>query len=110
MARPRNLELARAVEEQVRAAGAVPATTALLDGRPHIGLTETQLERLAESRDAVKASRRDMAHVLASRGIGGTTVSGTMILADLANIRIFATGGIGGVHRGGETCECSFKP
>lgn len=105
---PRNLEAARAVEAMVRASGAVPATTALIDGQALVGLTPTQLERLAEpaaptAPAPVKTSRRDIARVMAAGhgAIGGTTVSGTMVLAHAAGVPIFATGGIGGVHRGG---------
>ncbi len=98
---PHNLQTAQALETQVRAEGAVPATIAILDGRFKVGLTNDQLERLARQGPALpKASRRDLA-VLAARGASGaTTVAATMILAALAGIRVFATGGIGGVHRG----------
>ncbi len=100
---PENLSLARALEADVRAEGAVPATIALSGGRIRIGLDEAQLEALATSRDVAKVSRRDVGTVLASGGLGATTVAGTMIAARLAGIRVFATGGIGGVHRGAET-------
>ena len=100
---PENLTLARELEADIRAEGAVPATIALIDGRIRVGLDAAQLELLATSRDVAKVSRRDMAAVLASGGTGATTVAGTMIAARLAGIRIFATGGIGGVHRGAET-------
>lgn len=100
---PENLSLARALEADVRAEGAVPATIALSGGRIRIGLDEAQLEALATSRDVAKVSRRDVGAVLASGGLGATTVAGTMIAARLAGIRVFATGGIGGVHRGAET-------
>ncbi len=100
---PENLSLARALEADVRAEGAVPATIALSGGRIRIGLDESQLEALATSRDVAKVSRRDIGAVLASGGLGATTVAGTMIAAKLAGIRVFATGGIGGVHRGAET-------
>ncbi len=100
---PENLSLARALEADVRAEGAVPATIALSGGRIRIGLDESQLEALATSRDVAKVSRRDMGAVLASGGLGATTVAGTMIAARLAGICVFATGGIGGVHRGAET-------
>lgn len=99
---PENLALARDLEGIVRAEGAVPATIALGDGRIRIGLGESDLERLAASRGVAKVSRRDMAAVLASGGLGATTVAGTMIAARLAGIKVFATGGIGGVHRGAE--------
>ena len=98
--RPENLNLSRALEEEVRAVGATPATIGLLDGRVHIGLTDAQLERLAEEDGARKISRRDFGIALAKKENGGTTVAGTLIAARLARIRVFATGGIGGVHRG----------
>lgn len=104
--KPINYETAAAAEAAVRKAGAEPATIALLDGAAHVGLTHAQLERIAgsEASTTIKASRANVAAVLAKgRGyVGGTTVSGTMALAHLAGIRVFATGGIGGVHRGGE--------
>lgn len=104
---PQNLRVALALEDAVRAEGAVPATTALLDGRAHVGLDAHELERLADTgMRATKTSRRDVAAVLAAgRGsVGATTVSGTMVLAHAARgIYTFGTGGIGGVHRGGET-------
>ena len=107
MPAPRNLETARAVEAEIRAGGAVPATIAILDGRIRVGLEADDLERLAvEAQSATgvaKASRADLPAVLASGGPGSTTVAATMICADLAGIRVFATGGIGGVHRGAET-------
>lgn len=100
---PENLSLARELDAVVRAEGATPATIALIDGRIRVGLDDAQLETLATSRDVAKVSRRDMAAVLASGGLGATTVAGTMIAARLAGIPVFATGGIGGVHRGAET-------
>jgi len=100
---PANLECARAVEAEVRAHGAVPATCAIIGGVPRVGLDEAALEHLARAGEAVrKCSRRDLASVAAARGDGATTVSGTMVLAHLAGIEVFATGGIGGVHRGAE--------
>ncbi len=98
---PRNAETAFAVEAAVREAGAVPATIALIGGRAKAGLSSDEIERLARAgKNAVKTSRRDIPFVL-SRGVdGATTVAATMIVAGLAGIRIFATGGIGGVHRG----------
>jgi pseudouridine-5'-phosphate glycosidase len=100
---PQNLEMARQVEAVVRDAGAVPATIALMDGRIRVGLAGKDLEALAESGgSAAKASRRDVAALLASRTTAGTTVATTMQAADMAGIRLFATGGIGGVHRGAE--------
>jgi len=100
---PENVETARAVEAEVRAAGAVPATIAVLAGRLHIGLTEAELETLGQAKDVAKLSRADFAACLATGGTGATTVAATMIAAHLAGIRTFATGGIGGVHRGAET-------
>ena len=100
----RNLETARDVEATVRAGGATPATIAVLDGRLKVGLDEAALERLAapESREIAKLSRRDLAACLASGGSGAATVATTMIAAHLAGIEVFATGGVGGVHRGAE--------
>jgi len=100
---PQNLETARRVEDEVRAAGATPATIAVIAGRLHAGLSADQLEALAKARDVAKLSRADLAACLATRGTGATTVSATMIAAHLAGIDVFATGGIGGVHRGAET-------
>jgi pseudouridylate synthase len=100
---PQNLETARAVEDAVRDAGAVPATIAVLGGRIHIGLTDEELEILAQSDGVMKLSRADLAACLTTGGAGATTVAATMICAHLAGIAVFATGGIGGVHRGAET-------
>jgi pseudouridine-5'-phosphate glycosidase len=101
---PRNAETALAVERTVREAGAVPATIAVLDGRLKAGLTPGQIEQIGRPGAQVsKASRRDLPLLLARRGHGATTVAATMIVAALAGIRVFATGGIGGVHRGAET-------
>ncbi|MEI4487118.1 pseudouridine-5'-phosphate glycosidase [Frigidibacter sp. MR17.14] len=99
---PQNLQTARAVEDEVRAAGAVPATIALMGGEIRVGLEGAALEQLAQSRDAMKVSRADMAVALARGATGATTVAATMIAARLAGIEVFATGGIGGVHRGAE--------
>ena len=75
----------------------------------HVGLSKEQLVELAEAKPSVKVSRRDIAAACASKSYGGTTIAGTMVLAHLAGIRVFATGGLGGVHRGGEVCEyCIF--
>ncbi|HOS18937.1 MAG TPA: pseudouridine-5'-phosphate glycosidase, partial [Clostridia bacterium] len=100
---PDNLATARECERVARECGAVPATCAILRGKAHIGLDEEQLDFLARERgNVVKASRRDIP-VLIARGMNGaTTVAATMILASLAGIRVFATGGVGGVHRGAE--------
>ena len=100
---PQNVQTAREVEQLIRAAGAVPATIALIDGRICVGLTDAQLERLGNAGDALKVSRRDLAYVLAEKKLGATTVAATMICAALAGIEVFVTGGIGGVHRGAET-------
>ena len=100
---PQNAETALAVEADVRAMGAVPATVAILDGRLRAGLAPAEIERFARGgRDIAKVSRRDMPIILARGGSGATTVAATMIVAALAGIRVFATGGIGGVHRGAE--------
>ena len=100
---PQNVQTAREVEQLIRAAGAVPATIALIDGRICVGLADDQLERLGNAQDALKVSRRDLAYVLAEKKLGATTVAATMICAALAGIEVFVTGGIGGVHRGAET-------
>ncbi|VDC31906.1 pseudouridine-5'-phosphate glycosidase [Pseudogemmobacter humi] len=97
---PQNLETAGRVEQAVREAGAVPATIAVLEGRIHIGLTGAELRGLAQVQGVAKLSRADLAACLASGGSGATTVAATMICARAAGIRVFATGGIGGVHRG----------
>lgn len=97
--RPENFKLARALENVVREQGVTPATVALLDGKVNVGLTEAQLERLASEDGARKISRRDFGMALARGENGGTTVAGTLIAARQAGIRVFATGGIGGVHR-----------
>jgi pseudouridine-5'-phosphate glycosidase len=99
---PQNLETALAVEAAVREAGAVPATIAVMGGRLHIGLEPEALEALARTKDAMKVSRADLAICLAQKRTGATTVAATMIAAHLAGIGVFATGGIGGVHRGAE--------
>jgi pseudouridine-5'-phosphate glycosidase len=103
MPAPQNVETARAVEQDIRDAGAVPATIAVLAGRLHIGLTAAELDRLAAAPDVAKLSRADIAACLATGGTGATTVAATMIAAHLAGIAVFATGGIGGVHLGAET-------
>ena len=99
---PQNLETARAVERTVRDHGAVPATIAVLDGAICVGLDSAQLERIATGADALKLSRADLAYALAEKRDGATTVAATMLCAELAGIGVFATGGIGGVHRGAE--------
>ncbi|XP_059701941.1 uncharacterized protein LOC132327135 isoform X2 [Haemorhous mexicanus] len=102
MAYPLNLSMAREVEEIVRTNGAMPATVGILRGQIHVGLADGELEFLASSKNAVKVSRRDFPFVLSQGLSGGTTVSGTMIVAHKAGIPVFVTGGIGGVHRHGE--------
>jgi pseudouridine-5'-phosphate glycosidase len=97
--RPENLRVARAVEETVRRRGAVPATIAVLDGRVRIGLSDDELARVADLDDIVKVSVRDIATVVARGGHAATTVAATSHLAHLAGISVFATGGLGGVHR-----------
>jgi len=100
---PRNVETASLVEATVREAGAVPATIAILDGRLKVGLTPAEIRYLGEQgQQAVKCSRRDLPFVIARKQAGATTVAATMIIAAMAGIRVFATGGIGGVHRGVE--------
>jgi pseudouridine-5'-phosphate glycosidase len=100
---PENLETAIKLEEIIRQNGATPATIGLMDGQIKIGLTQEEKEVFAKSTEVEKVSRRDFAYVLATGKIGATTVAGTMIAAKMAGIQVFATGGIGGVHRGGET-------
>ena len=100
---PQNVETALAVERIVRAGGAVPATIAILDGKIRVGLTAEELKHLAGLSDVMKLSRADLAFALSTGRPGATTVAATMIAAHLAGIRVFATGGIGGVHRGAET-------
>lgn len=100
---PENAGTARAVEAEVRAAGAVPATIAVMGGAIRIGLPDADLDALARTPGAMKLSRADLAACLASGRTGATTVAATMICAHLAGIEVFATGGIGGVHRGAET-------
>jgi len=100
---PQNVQTAREVEAIIRAQGAVPATIAVLGGKIRIGLTDAELELLGRSPEALKVSRRDLPFVIAGAKIGATTVAATMICAALAEIAVFVTGGIGGVHRGAET-------
>lgn len=100
---PRNLEMAKSVEAIIRDGGATPATIAVIEGRLHVGLEDAELEKLAQTRNALKVSRADLAFAIATGRTGATTVAATMIGAHLAGIGVFATGGIGGVHRGAET-------
>ncbi len=99
---PKNVETALTVESIVRENGAVPATIAIMDGKLKVGLTKEEIETLGKSHDVVKASRRDIPFILAKGLTGATTVASTMIIASMAGIKIFATGGIGGVHRGAQ--------
>jgi len=99
---PENLKVAGEMEEIIRGYGVVPATIAVIEGKIKVGLTRSELEFMATSRDILKASRRDLA-VIVTKGLNGaTTVAATMMVAERAGIKIFATGGIGGVHRGAE--------
>jgi pseudouridine-5'-phosphate glycosidase len=100
--RPQNLAAARALEEEVRGLGSTPATIAIADGRAVVGADDALLTRLAEDRSVAKVSLRDLAPVLARRGLGATTVAATVEIAARAGVSVMATGGIGGVHRGGE--------
>jgi pseudouridine-5'-phosphate glycosidase len=100
---PENLTTAQALEDGVRAKGATPATIALLDGKIRVGLGQPELHRLATEKEVAKVSRRDLPVVLARKGLGATTVAATMYAASLAKIRVFGTGGLGGVHRGATT-------
>ncbi len=99
---PKNIEMAQNVSRIVRENGAVPATIAIINGVLKVGLTPEEIEFLGTSKDVVKASRRDLPFVISKKLNGATTVATTMILADLAGVRVFATGGIGGVHRGAQ--------
>ncbi len=105
---PKNLETAKECEAIIRSHGVMPATTAIIGGKIKVGLTEEELEFMATSKEVIKASRRDYAHILANGLHGATTVATTIITANLAGIPILATGGIGGVHRGAqETMDIS---
>ena len=99
---PENLEFAHKVEEIVRDLGAIPATTAIIDGKLKVGLTDDELLLMCKAENVAKASRRDVAVYLTTKQNAATTVATTMLIADLAGIRVFATGGIGGVHRDGQ--------
>src|SRR5947199_2064783 len=100
---PANIEVAQAMESTIRAGGAIPATIGIHDGQINIDLTLEQITRLGTAQNVQKVSRRDLAITLATKQLGATTVAGTMLCASMAGIRFFATGGIGGVHRGAET-------
>ncbi len=99
---PKNVETAKAVESDIRSEGAVPATIAVLEGRIHVGLDAATLERLAKAEDVMKCSRADLCYAVAAGRNGSTTVAATMMAAHAAGISVFATGGIGGVHKGAE--------
>ena len=102
---PRNLETALMAEKLVRDRGAVPATVGILDGAVRVGLKRSELELLAERRDILKVSRKDLGFAVSKRIMGATTVSGTMAVAHRVGVKVFATGGIGGVHRGAERTQ-----
>lgn len=99
---PQNAETARLIEAEIRAGGAIPATIAVINGVLRAGLDDADLERLGRDKGVLKAASRDLALVMARQGSAGTTVSATMVIADRAGIAVFATGGVGGVHRGAE--------
>jgi len=99
---PKNVETARLVEADIRAEGAVPATIALMDGKIMVGLSDADLDRLAQAEDVMKCSRADLTFALATGRYGATTVAATMMAAHAAGLKVFATGGIGGVHKGAE--------
>ena len=100
---PANIEVALAMEAMIRSEGAIPATIGIRDGKIKIGLTLDEITRLGTAQNVQKVSRRDLAFTLATGQLGATTVAGTMLCAHMAGIHFFATGGIGGVHRGAET-------
>lgn len=105
---PKNVETALAVNDVIRKNGAVPATIGIINGRMKVGLTAEEIEYLAKAKNVLKVSRRDLPYVLSNKLDGATTVAGTMIIAHMAGIRVFVTGGIGGVHRGaGESFDIS---
>lgn len=99
---PKNVETAKNVEQILRDKGVMPATIAILDGRLKVGVTDEELERLGKNNNVIKTSRRDIPFIVAKKLDGATTVATTMIIAALAGIKVFATGGIGGVHRGAQ--------
>lgn len=99
---PQNVEMANKVEKIIRSEGAIPATIAIMNGKIKIGLTNEDLETLAKADYVAKVSRRDVAKIVANKSLGATTVASTMICAEMAGIKFFVTGGIGGVHRGYE--------
>ena len=97
---PQNVQMAKECQRIIREQGAVPATTAIMDGKIKVGLSDEDLETMAKTQGVLKVSRRDFAYAIASKKLGATTVATTMMGAALAGIKFFATGGIGGVHRG----------
>lgn len=99
---PKNIEMAKTVSKIIRENGAIPATIAIINGVLKVGLTTEEIEFLGTSKDIVKASRRDLPFIISKKLNGATTVATTMILANLAGVKVFATGGIGGVHRGAQ--------
>ena len=99
---PKNVETALKVEEIIRENGAIPATIAILNGRLKVGLTRDEIEALGSGKNVIKTSRRDIPFIIANKADGATTVASTMIIAALAGVKVFATGGIGGVHRGAQ--------
>jgi pseudouridine-5'-phosphate glycosidase len=115
---PANIEIAAAMEDTIRANGATPATIGIFDGKIVVGLSADEIARLGTEKDVQKVSRRDLAITLATKQLGATTVAGTMLCASMVGIRFFATGGIGGVHRGAaasmdisaDLTECSRTP
>lgn len=105
---PKNIETALAVEQVIRDNGAVPATIGILGGKIKVGMTKEEIEYMAQAKDVLKVSRRDLPLVISQKRDGATTVAGTMIAANMAGIKLFVTGGIGGVHRGaGESFDIS---
>src|SRR5260370_2803526 len=100
---PADIEVAQAMESAIRSEGAIPATIGIRNGKIVIGLSKDEIEQLGTTQHVLKVSRRDLAVALATGQPGATTVAGTMLCASMVNIRFFATGGIGGVHRGAET-------
>ncbi|BCR35411.1 pseudouridine-5'-phosphate glycosidase [Mariniplasma anaerobium] len=99
---PENVAMALKVEQIIKAEGAMPATIAIIDGVIKVGLTEDEIKYLAQKKDVLKVSKRDFGYCVSQKKTGATTVSGTMLVANMAGIKVFATGGIGGVHRGAE--------
>ncbi|MBE0700604.1 MAG: pseudouridine-5'-phosphate glycosidase [Acholeplasmataceae bacterium] len=99
---PENLQMAKKVEDIIRNEGVVPATIAIINGVIKVGLTSDEIELLAKSKEVLKVSKRDLGYVISKKKMGATTVSATMLIAEMAGIHVFATGGIGGVHRGAE--------